>query len=73
MTVPAGKWKNEELIQQVQALEDKLNALIDAFNTHTHNADGSESGSYYTSPPRSNAATVTGGTELAVEELDLSE
>jgi hypothetical protein len=32
------------------------------FEGHTHNADGSETGSYFTSPPRTDAATVSAGT-----------
>ena len=37
-----------------------------AFNTHTHNADGSQAGSYFTSPPRTDAAVVTAGTASEV-------
>jgi hypothetical protein len=73
MTVPAEQWKQQQLIDQVQALEDKLNALITAFNAHTHNGDGSQAGAYYTSPPRTNAATVTAGAASTVAELDLSD
>lgn len=72
MTAPAGKWKQQELINQVQALEDKINALITAFNAHTHNGDGAQAGAYYTSPPRTNAATVTAGSASTVAALDLS-
>jgi len=36
--------------------------LKDKFDNHTHNADGSQVGSYYTSKPRSDAETVTAGT-----------
>lgn len=72
MTVPNSKWKRQELIDQIQALEDKINALITAFNAHTHNADGAQTGAYFTSPPRSDAATVTAGTASTVTSLDLS-
>lgn len=72
MTVPKNKWRQQELIDQVAALEVKLNALITAFNAHTHNGDGAQAGAYYTSPPRTNAATVTAGTASTVTALDLS-
>jgi hypothetical protein len=72
MTIPKNKWKQQELIDQVAALETKLNALITAFNAHTHNGDGAQAGAYYTSPPRTNAATVTAGTASTVTALDLS-
>ena len=32
------------------------------FEAHTHNGDGAQAGSYFTSPPRTDAATVTAGT-----------
>lgn len=40
--------------------------LKTAFNAHTHNADGGQAGSYFTSPPRTDAATVTLGTASEV-------
>lgn len=42
------------------------------FNAHTHNADGAQVGSYYTSPPRTNAATVTLGTAATVLAADVT-
>lgn len=38
--------------------------LKTAFDSHTHNADGAQAGSYYTSPPRSDTATVSAGTAV---------
>lgn len=46
----------------VQDLLAEIAALGAVYNSHTHNGDGAQAGSYYTSPPRSNAATVTAGT-----------
>ena len=63
----------EELWQVVNELVDSITAVaVDwaamkvIFDAHTHNADGSESGSYYVSPPRSNTADVTAGTASVV-------
>lgn len=42
----------------VKAMYDEMASVI---NNHTHNADGSEAGSYYTSKPRTNAETVSAG------------
>lgn len=56
----------------LQALFDALNtdvsAIVTAFNAHTHNGDGAQAGSYFTSPPRSDAATVTAGTASTVTQ-----
>lgn len=46
----------------VTALVALANDIKAKYNAHTHNADGSESGSYFTSPPRTDAADVTAGT-----------
>lgn len=35
-----------------------------AFDAHTHAADGGQAGTYYTSPPRSNTATLSAGTAV---------
>lgn len=48
------------------ALVLAVNELITQFELHTHNADGSEAGSYFTSPPRSDTATVTAGTAIVL-------
>lgn len=42
----------------VKAMYDEMASVI---NNHTHNADGSETGSYYTSKPRTNAEGVSAG------------
>lgn len=60
----------------MQAIIDALRADINEiatdladhktiFDAHTHNADGAQAGSYYTSPPRSNTATVSAGSATA--------
>lgn len=54
--------QHNALIADVEILRAGLAALVAAYNTHTHNGDGSQAGAYYTSPPRTNAATVTAGT-----------
>ena len=50
----------------LQAMFAELVAVLDdhkaQFDAHTHNGDGAQAGSYYTSPPRTNVATVTAGT-----------
>ena len=48
----------------VQDLLAELSAFATAFNAHTHNGNGAQAGSYFTSPPRSDAATVTAGSAL---------
>lgn len=47
-----------------------INELKADFNIHTHNGDGAQAGSYFTSPPRSDAATVTLGTALTAATAD---
>lgn len=47
----------------VKAMYDEMASVI---NNHTHNADGSESGSYFTSKPRSDAETVSAGTAAKI-------
>lgn len=47
-----------------EAMRDLYSELKTAFDSHTHNADGAQAGSYYTSPPRSNTATVSAGTAV---------
>lgn len=51
-----------------KALQLLFEELTDAFDAHTHNADGAQVGSYFTSPPRSDTATVTAGTALTFPE-----
>jgi predicted mannosyl-3-phosphoglycerate phosphatase (HAD superfamily) len=55
-----------DLKAQLDAIKADLDALAAAFNAHTHNGDGAQAGAYYTSPPRTNAATVVAGTASSV-------
>jgi len=55
-----------ELMQMVNELSDSVTDIKTIFDAHTHNGDGAQAGAYYTSPPRSNAATVTAGTASTV-------
>lgn len=52
--------------QALQGIFDLLQADLAAnkakFDAHTHAADGAQVGAYFSSPPRTNAATVTAGT-----------
>lgn len=72
MAVPANTWENQELIDQVASVENKLNALIDAFNAHTHRSDGAQAVAYNTSTPQSDAQTLAPVTASSVTVLDLS-
>lgn len=55
-----------ELMEMINELSDSVTDIKAIFDAHTHNADGAQSGSYYTSPPRSDAATVTAGSASTV-------
>lgn len=55
----------EHLMGAIREIAADLAAIKVIFDAHTHNGDGAQAGSYYTSPPRSNAATVTSGTASA--------
>jgi len=55
----------EELWEVVNELVDTVASMKTLFDAHTHNGDGAQAGSYFTSPPRSDAATVTAGTASA--------
>jgi hypothetical protein len=61
-----GRGDTTAQMARIKADLDALTALVNdlkaKFNAHTHNGDGAQAGAYYTSPPRSNAATVTAGT-----------
>lgn len=48
-----------EIVNEVLVM---LTEIKTDFEAHTHNADGSEAGSYFTSPPRTDTADVTAGT-----------
>lgn len=52
----------EELWEMAHEIITLLEEIKLDFEAHTHNADGAQAGSYFTSPPRTNAATVTAGT-----------
>lgn len=56
----------QELMEMVNELAVSITDIKTIFDAHTHNADGSEAGSYYTSPPRSDAADVTAGSASTV-------
>lgn len=47
-----------------QAVQGLFNHMKSVFDSHTHNADGSQGAAYYTSTPRTNAETVSAGTAL---------
>lgn len=57
--------RDQQTRAAVQGVFELLKADLDAnkaaFDAHTHNGDGAQVGAYYTSPPRSNTATVTAG------------
>lgn len=56
----------EEMMEMINELADSVADIKTIFDAHTHNADGSEAGAYFTSPPRSDAADVTAGTASTV-------
>lgn len=61
--VPRGdKALIEEMWEMIHEAIDLLQEIKDEFEAHTHNADGGQLESYFTSPPRTDAATVTAGT-----------
>jgi len=65
--IPRQLWPMvEELWETVNEIINFLNEVKTDFEAHTHNADGSESGSYYTSTPRTDAATVDLGTARTI-------
>ena len=66
-----------DLLTSIVALVNELRAdhavtktlideLIVDFEAHTHNAAGNQAGSYFTSVPKTDAATVTAGTDRTV-------
>lgn len=61
--MPSGKHCGSDLLdvllQEYNKLRADLNNLISKFNTHTHRADGAQTGQYNTSRPQSDAQTVT--------------
>jgi hypothetical protein len=72
MAVPSNKWKMQELVNQVQALEDKMNELVDSFNDHTHAFDSGLVGENFTSQPRQDNSDVVTGTAYILIKIDLS-
>lgn len=64
--VASGRGNLTDQLALIKADLDALTALANdlkaKFDAHTHNADGAQAGAYYTSPPRTNTATVTAGT-----------
>ncbi len=55
-----------ELMEITAELADSVTDIKTIFDAHTHNADGSESGSYFTSKPRSDAEGVSAGSASTV-------
>ncbi len=55
-----------ECWEMLSEIVDWMTEVDADFEAHTHNADGSESGSYFTSPPRTDAADVTAGTARTI-------
>ena len=62
---------NDNASDLVITLYTVLNQLAAAYNAHTHNADGSEGGAYFTSPPRTDTADVTAGTASIADTIVL--
>lgn len=55
-----------ELWEVVNELIVQIDDLKVKYEAHTHNGDGAQAGSYFTSPPRTDAATVTLGSASTV-------
>jgi len=55
-----------KILEELADVKKTLDEIKTQFDEHTHNADGSQAGSYFTSPPRTDAATVTGGTARTI-------
>lgn len=51
-----------ELMEMINELADSVTDIKTKYDVHTHNADGSEAGSYFTSEPVTDAEDVTAGT-----------
>jgi len=51
-----------KILEELANIKNDLDEIKTQFDAHTHNADGGQAGSYFTSPPRTDAATVTAGT-----------
>ena len=56
----------QELMEMINELSVSIANVKTMYDAHTHNADGSEAGSYFTSPPRTDAADVTAGSASAL-------
>ena len=56
----------DELIDDHATLKTLTDEVISDFDAHTHNADGSQGGSYFTSIPKTDAATLSGGTTRSI-------
>ena len=59
----------DRLYDVLSNLATAQNAMIAAFNTHTHGADGSEAGAYNTSQPQSDAEDIAQTTAVSVTAL----
>ncbi len=60
-------WDN--LATDLANIKISVDALIVAFNKHTHAADGSEAAGYQTSVPASDVATLVATTAITVADL----
>jgi len=56
----------DELIVDHAAFITLTSELKSDFDAHTHNADGAQAGSYFTSIPKTDAATVSAGTTRSI-------
>lgn len=57
--VPRG---DKALIEEIWEMVHECIDLLNELKTHTHQGDGAQPGTYFTSEPRTDAATLTGGT-----------
>ena len=56
----------QELMEMVNELSVSVADIKTMYDAHTHNADGAQGGAYFTSPPRTDSATVTAGSDSAL-------
>ena len=62
----------DELIIDHAAFITLTSELKSDFDAHTHNADGSQAGAYFTSIPKTDAATVSAGTTRSIAAADVA-
>lgn len=61
----------DELVTDHATFITLTSELKSDFDAHTHNADGSQVGSYFTSIPKTDAATLSGGTTRSIAAADV--